>query len=74
MTYHQVCDKSDTTGVTCGAGTTNPSRVHEFIPDFGREVMKEERLDCDYDKWNIHGYSVTVSQVMMETVQFAMID
>ena len=23
--------------------------------------MKEERLDCDYDKWNIHGYSVTVT-------------
>ena len=36
--------------------------------------MKEERLDCDYDKWNIHGYSVTVNQVMMETVQFVMID
>ena len=24
MTYHRVCDKSNATGVTCGAGTAHP--------------------------------------------------
>jgi hypothetical protein len=28
MTYHRVCDKSNTTGATCGAGTAYPSGVH----------------------------------------------
>jgi hypothetical protein len=32
MTYHRVCDKSNTTGTTCGAGTAYLSGAHEFIP------------------------------------------
>ena len=31
MTYHQVCNKSNMTGVTCGAGTAYPSRAHSRI-------------------------------------------
>ena len=32
MTYHRVCNKSNTTGVTSGAGTAYPSGAPEFIP------------------------------------------
>jgi hypothetical protein len=32
MTYHQVCNKSNTTGDTCGAGTANPSGAPELTP------------------------------------------
>jgi hypothetical protein len=31
MTYHRVCNKSNTTGTTCGTGTAYPSRAPEFI-------------------------------------------
>jgi len=34
MTYHRDCNKSNTTGVTCGAGTAYPSEAHEFTPGF----------------------------------------
>ena len=34
MTYHQVCNKSNTTGNTRGAGTAYPSGEPEFTPDF----------------------------------------
>ena len=34
MTYNQVCNKSNTTGVKCGAGTEYPSWAHKFTPDF----------------------------------------
>ena len=30
MSYHRLCNKSNTTGATSGAGTTNPSEVHVF--------------------------------------------
>jgi len=30
-TYHRVCNESNTTGATCGAGTAYPSGAHEFI-------------------------------------------
>ena len=32
--YHRVCNKSNTTGATCGAGTAYTSGAPEFIPDF----------------------------------------
>ena len=34
MTYHRVCRKSNTTGITSGAGTTNPSGAHECTRGF----------------------------------------
>ena len=32
MTYHGVCNKSNTTCVTCGAGPAYPPVVYEFTP------------------------------------------
>ena len=34
ITYYRVCNKSNTMGATCGAGTANPSVGHEFTPVF----------------------------------------
>jgi len=34
MTHHWICNKSNTTGVTCGAGTVVPSGAPEFTPWF----------------------------------------
>jgi len=34
MTYHWVCNKSNTTGVTSGTGTAYPSREPEFTLSF----------------------------------------
>ena len=34
MTFHRVCNKSNTTGPICGAGTVFSSGAHEFIPGF----------------------------------------
>ena len=34
MTYHRVCDKSNTTGAICGTGTAYPSWAPDFIPVF----------------------------------------
>ena len=34
MTYHRVCNKSNTTGATCGAGTDYPCGAVEFTPCF----------------------------------------
>ena len=34
LTYHQLCNKSYTMGVTHGEGTAYPSGVHEFTLDF----------------------------------------
>ena len=36
MTYHRIGKKSNTKSTTCGAGTGNPSKAHEFTPDFNR--------------------------------------
>ena len=32
ITYHCICNMSNTTGATCGAGTSYPSGAHEFPP------------------------------------------
>ena len=34
MTYHRVCNKSNTTGDICGAGTAHPSGAPEVTPVF----------------------------------------
>ena len=34
MTYHRVCNYIDTTAVTSGAGTVEPSGAPEFTPGF----------------------------------------
>jgi hypothetical protein len=34
MTFHRVCNKSNTTGVTNGAGTAYTSGAYEFISGF----------------------------------------
>jgi len=34
MTYHRVCNKSNTMGATCGAGTPDPSGAFELAPGF----------------------------------------
>jgi len=34
MNYHRVCNKSNTTGATSGAGTAYPFGTPEFIPGF----------------------------------------
>jgi hypothetical protein len=34
MTYHWVCNKSNTTSDTSGAGTAYPSGVPDFTPGF----------------------------------------
>jgi len=34
MTYHPVCNKSNRTGATLGAGTAHPYGAHEFVPGF----------------------------------------
>ena len=31
MTYHWICNNSNTTGAISGAGTAYPSEAHEFI-------------------------------------------
>jgi len=35
ITYHRVCNKSNTTGATCGAETAYPFGTPKFIPVFG---------------------------------------
>jgi len=40
MTYHRVCDKSNTTGATCGAGTAFLSGAHEFIRFSGVRAVR----------------------------------
>jgi hypothetical protein len=34
LCYHRLCNKSNTTGVTSGAGTAYPSGAPEFTPVF----------------------------------------
>ena len=34
LTYHRVCNKSNTTSVICGAGTAHSSGAHAFTPGF----------------------------------------
>jgi hypothetical protein len=46
MTYHHVCNKSNTTGVACGAGTAYPSGVHEFNPGFNWGCVARSLVFC----------------------------
>ena len=39
ITYHRVCDNSDTTGATCGTYTACHSSVSEFIPGYSKVVI-----------------------------------
>jgi hypothetical protein len=43
MTYHRVCNKSNTTGATCVAESAYPSGPHEFTP----AVL----LDLEFPVW-----------------------
>jgi hypothetical protein len=40
MTYHRVCNKSNTTGATYGAGNADTSRAHEFAPVFSNGLSR----------------------------------
>ena len=46
MTYHRVCNKSDTTGVTCGAWPVHPSGAPEFTPVFSWVRVAESVVFC----------------------------
>jgi len=47
MTYHQVYNKSNTTGATCGVGTAYPSGAPELIPGFsGVRVARSLVFSC----------------------------
>jgi len=46
MTYPRVCNKSNTTGVICGAGTANPSREPEFTPVFSEVRVARSLVFC----------------------------
>jgi hypothetical protein len=46
MTYHRVCNKSNTTGVTCGAGTGYPSGIPDSIPGFIRVLVSRSLVFC----------------------------
>ena len=39
ITYHRVCDNSDTTGATCSAETACHSSVSEFTPVYSKVVI-----------------------------------
>ena len=39
VTYHWVCNNSNTTGATCGAGMAHPSKTPEFTPVFLVELV-----------------------------------
>ena len=45
-TYHQVCNKSNTTGAKCGAETAYPLRAPEFIPGFCRVCVAQSLVFC----------------------------
>jgi hypothetical protein len=42
MTYHWVCNKSNTTGTTCGAGTAYSSGAHALTSDVERDSERYE--------------------------------
>ena len=39
MTFHGMCNESNTTGASCGAGTVYPSRTHELSLVFSGFVL-----------------------------------
>ena len=57
MTFQQVCNKSNTTDATGGAGTTYPSGVHEFISGFSGVLQFSVQcfvdccLSCGFFLW-----------------------
>ena len=46
ITYHRVCDKSNTTGATCGAGTAYPSGAPDFTPGFSGACVTQSLVFC----------------------------
>jgi len=46
MTYHWVCNKSNTTGVTSGAGTAYLSGAPEFTPGFSGVRVAQSLVFC----------------------------
>jgi len=46
MTYHRVCNKSNTTGATCGSGTAYPSEAPEFTPSFSGLRVARSLVFC----------------------------
>jgi hypothetical protein len=46
MIYHRVCNKSNTTGATSGAGTAYSSTAPEFTPVFSRVRVTRSVVLC----------------------------
>ena len=46
LTYHRVCNKSNTTSVICGAGTAHSSGAHEFTPCFSGISVARSLVFC----------------------------
>ena len=46
MTYHWVCNYSNTTGATSGAGTDNTSGAPEFTPVFSGVCVTQSLVLC----------------------------
>ena len=46
LTYHRVCNKSNTTSVICGAGTAHSSGAHEFTPGFSGIRVARSLVFC----------------------------
>jgi len=46
MTYYRVCNYSNTTGATSGAGTANPSGALEFTPVFSGVHVTRSLVVC----------------------------
>jgi hypothetical protein len=46
MTYHRVCNKSNTTGAMCDAGTAYPSGASEFTPVFSGVRVARSLVVC----------------------------
>ena len=46
MTYHKVCNKSNMTGATSGAGIAYPSRATKFTPSFNGICVARSSVLC----------------------------
>ena len=46
MTYHGVCNKSNTTDVTCGAELAYPPVEYEFIPVYCKVCVVRPLVFC----------------------------
>ena len=47
MTYNRLCNKSNTMGATCGAGTAYPSGAPEFTPVFSGVRVVQSLVFCE---------------------------